>query len=292
MALPKVPSPPNNRNVVQANGERFLRLFEGEGTFLAKPRTMMDMKDWKLLAISGWMLIFGMSVSISRAADQPTAGFLDETECLTLFAFDRVSIPHTQNLRLEMREPTKHPANPVVPRGKADSPDARAVQFYGSVIREGGKFRMWYVAVDDDTENKTPYSRWRAAYAESDDGVKWIKPNLGLVEYRGNKHNNLIQTDPAPLGFVNLKVLADPDDPNPERRYKISTHVYFHHNTASAPWRRSRARMVCVGKCSPLPNPRMRNCSSKTSFCRPFTSSRAAACISGTACITSVARTP
>ena len=55
--------------------------------------------------------------------------------------------------------------------------------------------------------------------------------DLGLVEYRGNKDNNLILTDPAPLGFVNLKVLLDPSDPDPERRYKISTHVYFHHNT-------------------------------------------------------------
>jgi hypothetical protein len=101
------------------------------------------------------------------------------------------------------------------------------VQFYGSIIRERDKFRMWYVAFDDDTGNKAASARWRAAYAESADGVNWVKPNLGLVEYAGNRNNNLILTDPAPLGFVNLKVLADPDDPDPERRYKISTHVYF-----------------------------------------------------------------
>ena len=107
------------------------------------------------------------------------------------------------------------PTNPVVARGPAGSVDALGVQFYGSVLRENGKYRLWYVAVDDDVENKMPYSRWRAAYAESDDGVHWTKPNLGLVEFRGNKDNNLILTDPAPLGFVNLKVLADPDDPDP-----------------------------------------------------------------------------
>ncbi len=150
------------------------------------------------------------------------ADLFDENAATTVFAFDNVSIPHTQNLRLEMRSPAKHSANPVVPRGQAGTPDAKGVQFYGSVIREGGKFRMWYVAFDDDTENKVASSRWRAAYAESDDGVNWIKPNLGLVEYHGNKNNNLILTDPAPLGFVNVKVLADPADPNPARRYKIS----------------------------------------------------------------------
>jgi len=167
-----------------------------------------------------------MLASIASAAD-----YFDETATTTVFAFDNMSIPHTQNLRLEMRAPTKHPANPVVPRGKPGTPDAKGVQFYGSVIREGGKFRMWYVAFDDDAENKVASSRWRAAYAESNDGVNWTKPNLGLVKHGGSKNNNLILTDPAPLGFVNLKVLADPDDPDPQRRYKISTHVYFRHNT-------------------------------------------------------------
>ena len=168
--------------------------------------------------------------STAHAAD-PSVTLFDETACRTIFAFDSASIPYAQNLRLEMRAPTKHPGNPVVRRGKAGEPDAWGVQFYGSVIREQGKFRLWYVAVDDELESKTPYARWRAAYAESDDGVKWTKPNLGLVEFKGSKNNNLILTDPAPLGFVNLKVLADPDNPNPERRYKISTHVYFQHKS-------------------------------------------------------------
>lgn len=155
------------------------------------------------------------------------AEYFDETKATTIFAFDSVSIPHIQNLRLEMRTPAKHPANPVVPRGAPGTPDARGVQFYGSVIREGGKFRIWYVAFDDDKENKVASARWRAAYAESDDGVTWAKPNLGLVEFRGNKNNNLVSTDPYPLGFVNVKVLKDDEDPDPARRYKITTHVYF-----------------------------------------------------------------
>ena len=115
------------------------------------------------------------------------AELFDETAGTTVFAFDSVTIPHTQNLRLEMRSPTRHPSNPVLQRGKPGTPDAMGVQFYGSVIREEGRFRMWYVAFDDDTKNKVASARWRAAYAESDDGVKWNKPNLGLVEFAGNK---------------------------------------------------------------------------------------------------------
>ncbi|WP_133793655.1 hypothetical protein [Prosthecobacter fusiformis] len=155
----------------------------------------------------------------------------DETQVTTLFAFDNVSIPHVQNLRMEMRSPKKHPSNPVLTRGAAGTPDAKGVQFYGSIIRENNKYRLWYVAFDDDKTNKVASSRWRAAYAESDDGLNWVKPNLGLVEFAGNKNNNLILTQPAPFGFVNVKVLLDPEDPDPARRYKISSHVYFRHNT-------------------------------------------------------------
>lgn len=147
-----------------------------------------------------------------------------------LFAFDSVSIPHTQNLRLEMAVPVRHLANPVLRRGDPGSPDAMGVQFYGSVIREEGKFRLWYVAFDDDTANKATSTRWRAAYAESGDGVKWTKPELGLVEFKGGRANNLVDMG-GDWGFVNLKVIKDDDDPDPARRYKMTTHVYFRHHT-------------------------------------------------------------
>ncbi len=184
-------------------------------------RSSLSLKPWSRLA----------ALALLAASSAPAADYFDETKVTTLFAFDDVSIPHAQNLRLEMRTPVKHPKNPVMTRGAPGTPDAKGVQFYGSIIKEDGKYRMWYVAFDDDTENKVATSRWRAAYAESTDGINWTKPNLGLVEYKGNKNNNLILTDPSPLGFVNIKVLADPEDPDPARRYKISGHIYFRHNT-------------------------------------------------------------
>ena len=159
------------------------------------------------------------------------ADYFDETKAKTLFGFDTASIPHTQNLRIEMREPNKHPANPVVKRGAPGTADAKGVQFYGSIIKDGGKYRLWYVAFDDDTDNPSPSNRWRAAYAESTDGLNWTKPNLGLVEYKGNKNNNLLAMGGGPWGFVNVKVLKDEEDPDPSRRYKMTSHVYFRHQT-------------------------------------------------------------
>lgn len=162
-------------------------------------------------------------------------GYFDETrDTTTLFAFDEVAIPFTQNLKLEMRSPERHPGNPVVARGPDGAADSWAVQFYGSVLRnpDTGKYRLWYVAVSKEERLSQTTARsapWRVAYAESDDGIAWTKPSLGLVEAGGTTDNNLVRIDP-PIGILNLKVLDEPDDPNPERRYKMGAHVWFPKN--------------------------------------------------------------
>ncbi len=171
-------------------------------------------------------LLFSSCCALAGADD-----LFDETKARTFFAFDTVSIPHTQNLKLKMRRPERHPANPVLPRGAPGTPDAHGVQFYGSILRDGGKYRMWYVAFDDDLNNKVASSRWRPAYAESQDGLNWVKPDLGLVEFHGSRKNNLVHLGDAACGFVNLKVIKDESDPDPSRRYKMTSHVYFRHNT-------------------------------------------------------------
>ena len=159
------------------------------------------------------------------------ADLFDETQAITLFAFDPSAIPFTQNLQLETQPPQRHPANPVLTRGAPGTPDALGVQFYGSILQENGKYRLWYVAFDDDRENRVASSRWRAAYAESTDGLHWTKPHLGLVSYHGNRNNNLLDMGGQAWGFVNLKVLRDDTDPDPARRYKMTTHVYTRHHT-------------------------------------------------------------
>jgi len=160
------------------------------------------------------------------------AELFDETDAITLFAFDDLAIPFSQRLKLAMNRPDKHPDNPVVRRGGPGSVDSWAVQFYGSVIKDDGKYRMWYCAVpikDRSDKSVSHAGKWRVAYAESDDGVNWTKPSLGLVEYRGSTDNNLVKMEPF-LGTLNVKVIRDDDDPDPSRRYKMGAHVWFKRN--------------------------------------------------------------
>ena len=150
----------------------------------------------------------------------------------TLFAFDDHSIPWQHNLKVSLVEADKHPGNPVLRRGPAGAPDHGHAILYGTVIKDKDKFRMWYLAMFEKeiVKGQAP-GNWRPmCYAESNDGINWIKPELGLVEFNGNKRNNicLIEGTPGSLTRINdfLSVLYEPHDPDPQRRYKA---VYIAH---------------------------------------------------------------
>ncbi|NLX96773.1 MAG: hypothetical protein GXY83_11400 [Rhodopirellula sp.] len=148
-----------------------------------------------------------------------------QADTRTFFAFDDQSIPKQHNLQLTLVQPTKHPDNPVVRRGGKGACDEWAVQFYGSVLRHEGKFKLWYVAADNESleliKRGLGFSGLRPAYAESEDGIHWQKPNLGLVEHRGSKQNNLVLIDPPEAGGIHLIVLHEADEADPARRFKM-----------------------------------------------------------------------
>ena len=153
------------------------------------------------------------------------------SDSATFFAFDDHAIPFRENLLLRMRHAHKHPDNPVVPRGEAGDPDHVRAQYYGSVVRDGDRYRMWYVAAGSEAEHRPLSDRfdgWRPAYAESTDGVHWTKPMLGLVDYRGSTSNNLVAVDPPDATGVHLVVLDESDNPDTSQRYKMLLTVACH----------------------------------------------------------------
>jgi hypothetical protein len=103
---------------------------------------------------------------------------------------------------------------------------------------KGGKWRAWYSAFTSCSKPKTtiPYcnnapqtcgSRSNGSkasrgsgllYAESDDGITWTKPNLGMTEWKGSKDNNLIE-----LSGMTTQIYLDEDTTDPSQRYKIAT---------------------------------------------------------------------
>ena len=165
--------------------------------------------------------------SAALAAAEPLAkkSAADEQ---TFFAFDDYSVPWRHNLKLTLVAADKHPANPVLRRGPAGAPDHGHAVLYGTVLKQGDTFRMWYLGMHE-TENKSGQAPgwWRPmCYAESKDGVQWTKPELGLVEFNGSTKNNicLIEGEPHSLTRVNdfLSVLFDEAEADPAKRYKCA----------------------------------------------------------------------
>lgn len=144
------------------------------------------------------------------------------------FSFDDRAIPWRNNLQLTPLTAQKHPANPVLRRGPEGAPDHGHAILYGSVLYLDGKFRMWYLGMFETAIKSGQAPGWwrPMCYAESDDGIHWTKPKLNLVEFNGNKQNNicLIKSEVPSLAKVNdfLTVLYDADDPDPQRRYKCA----------------------------------------------------------------------
>ena len=70
-------------------------------------------------------------------------------------------------------------------------------------------------------------------YAESADGITWTRPDLGLVEIAGSRHNNACLIEGAPHSLTKIDdflcVLHDVDEPDVAKRYKavFVAHVPF-----------------------------------------------------------------
>jgi hypothetical protein len=109
--------------------------------------------------------------------------------------------------------------------------DGYGTLLYGTVIKQGPKLRMWYLATPR-ADSRVPGDAQRlkffrpVAYAESTDGIHWERPDLGLVEFRGNKKNNLVliepEKDPYATAYDFIAVHYEPEDPDPNRRFKMA----------------------------------------------------------------------
>lgn len=183
-----------------------------------------------LLACS-LILVCIVSLNGQLAAQTPGRVSVDRgpaVEEAVFFSFDDRAIPWRHNLALTPQTAKKHPANPVLRRGPEGAPDHGHAILYGSVLYLDGKFRMWYLGMFETAIKSGQAPGWwrPMCYAESDDGIHWTKPKLNLVEFNGNKQNNicLIKSQVPSLAKVNdfLTVLYDANDPDPQRRYKCA----------------------------------------------------------------------
>lgn len=146
-----------------------------------------------------------------------TPGIVDVGSEKQLFLDDLLLAEYSRVSRFVYR-PEKSPRNPIL---VADRPWEREgdggiqLDTQAALYDPDEKlFKLWYSA-----------PAWAAGlrpwcYAVSPDGFRWEKPELGLIEYRGSRRNNLVGAWDAKSDLTFTNVVRDPRDPDPKRRFK------------------------------------------------------------------------
>jgi len=75
---------------------------------------------------------------------------------------------------------------------------------YVTVFRDGDLCRMYYRASNYDLQSAT-YGSEAVCYAESRDGIHWVRPELGLFSFNGSTKNNIVWQGPGAHNFAPFK---------------------------------------------------------------------------------------
>lgn len=124
---------------------------------------------------------------------------------------DRLLICELKGTRLKLQEP-KHAEIAIDYDTEVEGYSEHPSSFYTTILNDHDTCRMYYRGGSDSERSIT-------CYAESQDGIHWIKPNLNLFEVHGSKHNNVIGFQNAPqfCPFVDNR-----PDVLPSERYKAN----------------------------------------------------------------------
>ncbi|MSU23273.1 MAG: hypothetical protein EXS32_05545 [Opitutus sp.] len=134
-------------------------------------------------------------------------GVLRGADPQTILLVDDHDVYYRSGTKRVLRSPVRHPANPLVV-----GPQLRNQVGYCSLYRDPatGRCQMWY---------QLGGAGCVVAYAESDDGLKWNEPALGLIARKGNPAPNIVLESPDHYG---ASVVVDPPGAgDPARRYKM-----------------------------------------------------------------------
>jgi hypothetical protein len=128
---------------------------------------------------------------------------------------DDFLIAESDNITRRICPVEKSPLNPIVRPEKAW--EGRTAVPQGSVIydEEEDIYKMWYTT-DIQSKGKG------LAYCTSNDGIHWVKPEMGIVVRDGVKTNLLIPALTFGYMYQPYFVLKDNKESDPQRRYKLA----------------------------------------------------------------------
>ncbi len=140
-----------------------------------------------------WILVAGGLICAARAATPPV-----DVGSRRLLFLDDALLAHRSHAELRL-----HPPQPRETVLTFDAPWEGSGSDFERLIREGDELRMYYMGTElTTTEGQLRHAQTVACLAISRDGIHWTKPDLGLCDFHGTRHNNIVWTEPKLDNFT------------------------------------------------------------------------------------------
>ena len=169
----------------------------------------MSLKSKALFNCAFAILILSCGTVLPQSSQAETPVLGDLTGSWQLFVDDYL-IDNKDNLTRTYHQFQKSSANPVLEGDQ--SWEGNSAFLYGTVLpnENSSGYRMWYHSWRDGYQD---------LYATSEDGINWVKPNLGLYEADGSINNNLFM--PRGRDFHIPQIIHTPWETDPDSQYKF-----------------------------------------------------------------------
>lgn len=157
------------------------------------------------------LLLVAAALGAAAAGHASSPAPIDVGDRRQLF-IDHLFVQDTRGVALETHQPRKTGERTIA----TDRPwEHGGIGPYSSVLWDQGRYHLWYHAMDQKLWHTSPVAG-SICYATSEDGITWRKPDLGLVEYKGSRQNNIVVGHGAAgltLGQDGMMVFVDPNAP-------------------------------------------------------------------------------
>ncbi|MFN8707753.1 MAG: hypothetical protein ACK50J_13840 [Planctomyces sp.] len=169
--------------------------------------------------LRSFVLLVAVVGSLQKHAASQEVGIIDLDDRRELFVDDFLTA-ELRNVTLQVHQPTREEI-----AVDCDQPWEGNGCGYFTVLhdRRESVYRMYYHAWQIPTGIE-PGGPLTIACFESKDGIQWTRPDFGLCEFQGSKHNNIVLDKMADGGACHdfSPFIDENPDAKPEARYKAS----------------------------------------------------------------------
>ncbi|MFV2069419.1 MAG: hypothetical protein ACC645_20845 [Pirellulales bacterium] len=138
----------------------------------------------------------------------------------TILLVDDRPVLYRSGTRRVLHQPRRYDRGPLIGQEKPWEAEIG----YCSVHRDTttGRYQMWYQAYAGQRAQASA-QRVVICYAESDDGIHWVRPELGIHTFNGFEKTNIVLVGNGGRSTMYCTaVLVDPREQDPAKRYKMA----------------------------------------------------------------------